>query len=543
MIVRCESCNSKYQVPDDKVAGSMLRTRCKACGAQIVIDGTAQRASNNTESVGTPSRIEAQLDAAPLSGRASKPPPPQRHSKAPSAAPERPVTGTQDAQTHSPSVRPIAAQTGTSSASAGGLDPNAPTGDFYAQLLSKVAQSKSRPPSEAATPALGNGSSGAVHAQNNDFYAKVLAKVQKTDAGGAAEPEASSVPPPLAISANSGDASVATLEPKSAELNAGEIEIHVEVPVAAEGPSVPHDEPSAGLAGVQLPQQAPAAAASASAGSDASLAPVTTNPIDNSTTRATANSVATSVEQPPAATPTRESQLSVGAISLVPQLRKRKGVIVAAIAGAGLLGVVVMATVHAFQPKTSAAASRPSGELVQPPTAAEANAIVREVKTSVPTQAASSEAVAAATPAERGEPKPTSPRGASSKSEPTKTKVAATLALDSTPKVSAKTASNVGSASAAKVAGSAPFSKETAQAMLGIVASRTSTCRQSGGPSGAGKAKITFDSSGQVVSVSVSAPFSGTPAGNCVANLFKRVRVPAFSGDRATVTKSFVVAE
>lgn len=539
MIVRCESCNSKYQVPDDKVAGSMLRTRCKACGAQIVIDGTAQRSGNQTESVETPSRIETPLDVAPLSGRASKPPPPQRHSKAPSAAPGSSVS--QETHSNSSAVRPVSVNAATTTASLDGLDPNAPTGDFYAQLLSKVSQSKSRPPPEAAPAVHGNGSVAATQAQNHDFYAKVLAKVQRTDAGVAADP-AAAPGVPLATSAASVDAPAPPPNPESADLSAGEIEIHVDVPVAAEGSRVSHDEPSLALAGIQLQSQVPAAA-NAPTASDTSLAPVTTSPLDNHAARATANSVATAVEQPPAATPTRESQLSVGAISLVPQLRKRKGVIVAAIAGAGLLGVVVVATVHAFQPKTSAAASRPSGELVLPPTAAEAHAIVREEKASVPTQAASSETAVAASPAERSEPKPTSPRIASSKSEPTKTKVAATLAVDSTPKVSAKTASNVSASSAAKATGSAPFSKETAQAMLGIVASRTSTCRQSGGPSGAGKAKITFDSSGQVVSVSVSAPFSGTPAGNCVANLFKRVRVPAFSGDRATVTKSFVVAE
>ena len=40
MIVSCPSCDSKYQIADEKVAGNVLRTRCKACGSQILVDGT-----------------------------------------------------------------------------------------------------------------------------------------------------------------------------------------------------------------------------------------------------------------------------------------------------------------------------------------------------------------------------------------------------------------------------------------------------------------------------------------------------------------------
>jgi hypothetical protein len=36
-------------------------------------------------------------------------------------------------------------------------------------------------------------------------------------------------------------------------------------------------------------------------------------------------------------------------------------------------------------------------------------------------------------------------------------------------------------------------------------------------------------------------PFAGTPVGGCVAGVFKRARVPAFSGDPVTVSKSFSI--
>jgi hypothetical protein len=36
-------------------------------------------------------------------------------------------------------------------------------------------------------------------------------------------------------------------------------------------------------------------------------------------------------------------------------------------------------------------------------------------------------------------------------------------------------------------------------------------------------------------------PFSGTAVGGCVASAFKRAKVPAFSGNAVTVSKSFAI--
>jgi len=38
------------------------------------------------------------------------------------------------------------------------------------------------------------------------------------------------------------------------------------------------------------------------------------------------------------------------------------------------------------------------------------------------------------------------------------------------------------------------------------------------------------------------APFGGTPVGGCVANVFRRAKIPAFSGDAVTVSKSFTIS-
>ena len=39
MKVVCESCQAKYQVPDERVAGKKLKIRCKRCGATVLIRG------------------------------------------------------------------------------------------------------------------------------------------------------------------------------------------------------------------------------------------------------------------------------------------------------------------------------------------------------------------------------------------------------------------------------------------------------------------------------------------------------------------------
>ena len=73
MIVSCPSCDSKYQVADDKVAGNVLRTRCKACGSQILVDGTIPPGPKNDEDEDDVTRIMRPEDRPDLGE--SQPPP------------------------------------------------------------------------------------------------------------------------------------------------------------------------------------------------------------------------------------------------------------------------------------------------------------------------------------------------------------------------------------------------------------------------------------------------------------------------------------
>jgi hypothetical protein len=97
-------------------------------------------------------------------------------------------------------------------------------------------------------------------------------------------------------------------------------------------------------------------------------------------------------------------------------------------------------------------------------------------------------------------------------------------------------------ASSAPVDPAAPearrFDRGAAMAALGrSAAAAVSRCRARGEP-GRGSVTVTFAPSGAAQSMAVSAPFAGTPMGDCIASRFQGVHVPAFSGDAITVRQS-----
>ncbi len=60
--------------------------------------------------------------------------------------------------------------------------------------------------------------------------------------------------------------------------------------------------------------------------------------------------------------------------------------------------------------------------------------------------------------------------------------------------------------------------------------------------SGTASVSITFAPSGRVTSANLQGPpFAGTPTGGCIANTLRHAKVPAFSGEYVTVTKTIVI--
>jgi eukaryotic-like serine/threonine-protein kinase len=88
-----------------------------------------------------------------------------------------------------------------------------------------------------------------------------------------------------------------------------------------------------------------------------------------------------------------------------------------------------------------------------------------------------------------------------------------------------------------------PFNRGVALAQLSASANRAGACRRPGGPSGSGRATVTFTNDGSPKSVAVSAPFAGTPVGTCVSAAFRSIQVPPFTGSPVTLPWSFRIAE
>jgi predicted Zn finger-like uncharacterized protein len=89
--------------------------------------------------------------------------------------------------------------------------------------------------------------------------------------------------------------------------------------------------------------------------------------------------------------------------------------------------------------------------------------------------------------------------------------------------------------------GVASFNTAAAKTALATAAAALGRCRKEGGPTGAGKAIVTFAPSGRVTSANVTGAFAGTSVGGCVASVFRNAKVPAFSGSPVTVSKSFSI--
>ena len=97
-------------------------------------------------------------------------------------------------------------------------------------------------------------------------------------------------------------------------------------------------------------------------------------------------------------------------------------------------------------------------------------------------------------------------------------------------------------AAPAPAADAPPFSKASAISALGAAAAGAGSCKKPGGPTGAGKATVTFAPSGRVTTATIAGgSYAGTAVGGCIASVFRRAHVPAFSGSSVTVSKSFQV--
>ncbi len=87
----------------------------------------------------------------------------------------------------------------------------------------------------------------------------------------------------------------------------------------------------------------------------------------------------------------------------------------------------------------------------------------------------------------------------------------------------------------------APFDEVAARNALASAAGSAAACKKADGPTGQGRAIVTFASSGRVTSAVITGAFAGTTVGGCIARVFRGATVPAFSGGPKTVSKTFSI--
>jgi hypothetical protein len=86
----------------------------------------------------------------------------------------------------------------------------------------------------------------------------------------------------------------------------------------------------------------------------------------------------------------------------------------------------------------------------------------------------------------------------------------------------------------------APFDRGAAARALSLV--DVASCATRGGPTGPGHVTLVMANDGGVSSVRVDrAPYEDTIVGECIAEKFRGVRVPAFEGPPVPIGKSFVL--
>jgi hypothetical protein len=165
----------------------------------------------------------------------------------------------------------------------------------------------------------------------------------------------------------------------------------------------------------------------------------------------------------------------------------------------------------------------------------EATAVAEPTSVSPPAAAATKPGTVAVAAAKPETPPPKEPK------EVAPTRVAAVA-----PKAETKPAETKPAAPAApaqrEVAVGGEFDTAAASAALSGAAQQASGCRREGDPSGVAVVRVTFSNAGHATRAVIEGPpFAGTQTGGCIASTLRKATVPAYGGERVTVSKKVVI--
>lgn len=516
MKITCESCGAKYTIADDKVSGRKVKIRCKGCGTPIVVDGAAKAGGAPANTDANPVRTDSQIPVEP----------------APSSAPP--------AGEWSVNLSETDQRTMSTDELVRGWQSGAVTTDAF---VWKEGMGDWLPILECA-----------------ELTALLNAAPAAAEPKPAAQPAARAAVStrPVAAARTGGRVQVGTdlFSGAAASDSEGE-DVNTSAPVLPQGargddgkPTGQRNENSvlfsldalkAGFAGPPAKAEAPKRGATARGTAADDPFGLGGGAVAAAPMFSMADNAALLTAPPPPEPP--KPVIAFAQPGAPAEARSKKGMIIGVVAVL-LVGGIGAAFALSAKAETEealkvAAAAAASAEKARDD---ERKARAAEEKAREEQKEEAAKATAAAVAAAEAAAKSNSDSksaGDDTKKDDKKDAAAPTGKAGST---AAKKDDKKDEAPAAPAGGDQPFNKSAAQVALSSAAGSAGSCKKLGGPTGSGKVKVTFAPSGRVTTANVEGgSFAGTSVGSCVASIFRKAKVPPFTGSALTVSKSFTI--
>jgi predicted Zn finger-like uncharacterized protein len=550
MKVNCSSCGAANNIADDKVKGRRVKVRCKSCGTRLVVDATSDVAKTIAASEVSKSSPPAATGQKP---GASLPPPRTSVAPKPATAAAAPLGR---AGTLKPVVAPVRTAPGAFArpgAAAARLDDaespwwvNVGESDEQNMTVAEiVAGWKSGTISEDAY----------VWREGWDDWLPVLevAELKAAIDAGAKEERAAAAATPKPMTPSVAPRAPAAFPPAGTkeldeldvDVDAGELEA---TPIAP-----PESSGQLSLQALKAEMQPPAAK---------KIEPKRPKSLDEilglgstATTPAPLLAFGTAdLATAPAPPPPKPEPVVIASIPAPPATGVRRTLpVLLAMFAAMVIGGLAVAVIMLMNRQETAKNEKTDAGVSAAAATKEAAAPAASTQKTEEEKAPGAEAAdagAAAAKTEAAKPVTGGQTQKSAKATASRdTSSAKSSTSTSTKNTDEKSASTTKTEPPVKVKdkpsdGLATFDTRAAAAALSTVASQCTACRRLDGPKGSGRALVTFAPSGRVTGVQITGgSFQGTKVGSCVAGVFRRAKVPSFSGGAVTVAKSFTIPQ
>jgi predicted Zn finger-like uncharacterized protein len=601
MKVSCPACDSKYTIADEKVSGRKVKVRCKSCGGQIVVDGTAKTPD---ESSGANSSDGDDNDATRVFSNAEQSAFEEKHANLPlsdsvlpgpddlppsqpsneitwsvnvSETDERSLTTEQLVSAYMNgelegevyvwhdglpdwslilNVPELARAINDAKAKKGSkpvhAKPDGKSSPTTAKLKSEVPPSSAGQQQKKALPTAGK---GGLTAATKAVTAKDVAADKKTAARATTAKRPQNAHDIFAAASQAQDdvdisVSQEEEQKKTGARNESSVLFSLDALKAGivSSPQTSAAKPAPGRKGAPVAPRKKLEDLMSTAAPMPLTVGSTSGPLGMSTNQALLTAPAPPPPKPEpkpvvisSVPPAAPGTAAPAAPAYVPPPKKKSSKLVAigAIVGIVAIGGIAAAVFAGGKKEVTVA----SASVNEPTPAVPTPSAVEPVKTpeSPPADTKPAEAVASASaaPTTPAEAAPTTPGNTA-----TKNVVAANTntAKPTDKKEPTKKEEKKPEPAAQASSGNGGFNKGAAIQALSVAASQATICKKPDGPTGTGKVTITFAPSGRATTAIVSGgSFGGTPVGGCVSNVFKRAKVPPFDGDPVTVSKSFTI--